>query len=103
MERGKRDMFQLKDKDVENVKKQEEIREVLQCIKTYKPTKIAVEFETVRADILEEQNKNHKNGGEDTNLGKDAIYQIGFRLAKELGPREYIPSIGSAILNKVKK
>ncbi len=90
-DRGNRDVYKQNVSDVKGNKQQEEIQEVIECIKSFEPTKIAVEFETVRADILETQYKNYINGGSEADLETDEIHQLGFRLAKELDHNNIYP------------
>lgn len=89
--RGNQDVYKQNVEDVKEEKRQEEIREVLECLKTFRPTKIAVEYETVRADILEKEYSTYINDGQEIELEKDEIHQLGFRLAKELGHERIYP------------
>ncbi|QHE52766.1 DUF5694 domain-containing protein [Pontibacillus sp. HMF3514] len=90
-DRGNRDLYQLNSNNINSDKKQSEIREVIECIKAYKPTKIAVEFETVRADILEDQYQKYISKELEEDLETDEIHQFGFRIAEELGHKEIYP------------
>jgi len=76
------DLFQSKLDNLLTLKKQQEIREVVERIKQYKPTKLAVERVTKREHELNEEFREYKNG--DFELQVNEIYQLGFRIANEL-------------------
>ncbi|MBS4219942.1 hypothetical protein KHA96_16645 [Bacillus sp. FJAT-49711] len=76
------DLFQSKLDDFLTLKKQQEIREVVERIKQYKPTKLAVERVTKRDHELNEEFRGYRNG--DFELKVNEIYQLGFRIANEL-------------------
>ncbi|MBS4201763.1 hypothetical protein KHA93_19350 [Bacillus sp. FJAT-49732] len=76
------DLFQSKLDDFLTLKKQQEIREVVERFKQYKPNKLAVERVTKRDHELNEEFRRYKNG--DFELQVNEIYQLGFRIADEL-------------------
>jgi hypothetical protein len=80
-----RDVFNMQADDVQSEKRQKELTELLEVLKKFRPTKIAIEREvgsqrTAReyADYL---------AGKYT-LTRNEIDQIGYRLAKELGHKQ---------------
>ncbi len=75
--------------DVKSEKRRKELRELLDYIKRYRPTKIMIE----RNSWNEEIKKKYVEylAGTFTDLPKSEIYQIGFRIAKELRPPEIYP------------
>jgi len=80
MNRGQRDVYRLDPGDASA--RQEEILECVELLKKFKPTKIAVEYDKVREDLLQAAYRKYRNG--DKPLENDEIEQIGFRLAKAL-------------------
>lgn len=76
-----RDLMNVKSDDVLTEKRQKEIRDFVNLLKRFKPTKIAVEmsFGSIK---LDEQYSRYLRG--DYQLTQNEIDQIGFRLAKEL-------------------
>ncbi|MFP7478303.1 DUF5694 domain-containing protein [Terribacillus saccharophilus] len=90
-ERGDRDIYKQDTRDMKAKKQQDEIEEVVECIKLFNPTKIAVEFESIRADLLDSQYNDYAKQGIEDALESDEIHQIGFRLAKELGHDKLFP------------
>jgi len=63
--------------------KSDEVREVVERVKTFKPTKIAVEYDMVRQDLLHEQYQKFTRG--ELELENDEIHQFAFQIAKDLG------------------
>ncbi|PAD35494.1 DUF5694 domain-containing protein [Terribacillus saccharophilus] len=90
-DRGNQDIYKHNMSDVKAEKQQKEIKEVIECIKAFNPTKIAVEFETIRADILDAQYKHYIRNEIENELERDEIHQFGFRLAKKLGHEKIYP------------
>ncbi len=80
-----RDVMNVQSDDVLTVKRQREIREFVNLLKRFKPTKIAVEmpFGSVK---LDEQYKRYLRG--EYQLTRNEIDQIGYRLAKDLNHRK---------------
>jgi hypothetical protein len=76
-----RDIFNLKADDVLAPKRQAEIREVLEALLRFRPTKIAVEADSDGPKI--KQYLDYLAGRYEP--GRDERDQIGFRLGKELG------------------
>ena len=63
--------------------RQKEIEQVVALLQTYGPTRIAVEVMPDRQTWLDEKFREYRT--ENSPLGRNEIYQIGFRLAKRLG------------------
>jgi hypothetical protein len=77
-----RDIYNTQADDVLAPKRQAEMAEVIEVLKRFRPTKIAVERESGDARI----NKDYADYLAGTHeLTRNEIEQIGFRLAKELG------------------
>jgi Family of unknown function (DUF5694) len=77
-----RDLHNMQADDVRSAKRQQEIAQLLEVLKKFKPTKIAVESDV----SLETASRNYKNylAGK-YELKSDEVDQIGFQLAKQLG------------------
>ncbi len=69
--------------DVKGEKRQREIQEVIDRLKEYNPTKVLVEYPMSKQDTLQSRYESFKNGG--FALPTSETYQIGFRLARQLG------------------
>jgi Family of unknown function (DUF5694) len=69
--------------DVTSEKRQKELLVLIEKIKAFKPTKIAVEKMLPNQLLMDSLYKAYTAGT--WQLGKNEVYQIGFRLAKELG------------------
>jgi hypothetical protein len=82
------DIFNMAADDVLAPKRQAEIGELLEVLKRFKPTKIAVES-TVYEDRRPKQYADYLAGK--YTLTANEIEQIGFRLAKELGMKAIYP------------
>jgi hypothetical protein len=81
-----RDIFNLKADDVLAPKRQAEIRELLDVLARFRPTKIAIEADSNSPKI--KQYQDYLAGKYE--LGRDERDQIGFRLGKELNlPKIY--------------
>lgn len=83
-----RDVFNMKADDVLSPKRQAEIVELLEVLKRFKPTKIAIES-TVYEDRRPKQYAEYLAGR--YILTQNEIEQVGFRLAKELGMKAIYP------------
>lgn len=83
-----RDIFNMSADDVLSPKRQVEIGELLETLKRFKPTKIAIES-TVYEDRCPKQYVDYLAGT--YTLTSNEIDQIGFRLAKELGMKAIYP------------
>ncbi len=83
------DVFNLKMDDVLAPKRQAEIEHLVQRLKTFNPTKIALEVDEARFDAEVQANyQGYLNGTYELKRGEDE--QIGFRLAKLFGhPKVY--------------
>jgi hypothetical protein len=80
------DLIHNEMEDIFSKKRQEEIEEVCQKIKSFKPTKLAFEYETIYHEKLNKQYSEYIKGNFE--LGKNEVYQIGFRLAKAFNHTE---------------
>lgn len=78
-----KDIVNFKADDVLTPKRQHEIGQLIQLLKEFKPTKIAVEVDSEKASELEERYQDYLNGS--YQLGCNEVDQIGFRLAKAMG------------------
>ncbi|NER12079.1 hypothetical protein GWK08_01375 [Leptobacterium flavescens] len=67
-------------------KRQKEIRQLVNLLKAYKPTKIMVEYPYRKRDKLNADYQNYLEGNYDLSINE--IDQLGFRLTKELGHSE---------------
>jgi hypothetical protein len=83
-----RDVFNMKADDVLSPKRQAEIAELLEVLKRFRPTKVAIES-TVYDDTRKKQYAQYLAG--ELTLTRNEIEQIGFRLAKELGLKDVCP------------
>ncbi|MFD1019655.1 DUF5694 domain-containing protein [Thalassobacillus hwangdonensis] len=98
------DLYRVDASDVLESHRQEEIREVLERIKEFKPTKIA--FEVVK-DESEKLNRDYQNYLHDNfQLEVNEIHQLGFRLAEEMGHEEvyavdWMESVGNIGMGQV--
>lgn len=82
------DIFNTRADDVLSPKRQEEIAELLAVLKSFQPTKIAIES-TVFDGARKTQYADYLAGRYE--LTRNEIEQIGFRLAKELGLKAVYP------------
>ena len=69
--------------------REHEIKKVLERLKVYQPTKIAVEVEVKKQDQLNREYQDYVNNN--FTLPINEVYQIGFRLAKEMGHKMIYP------------
>ena len=77
------DLAAIKMNDLHGEKRQNEIQDLVQMLKTYKPTKILVEYPMAKKDTLQKRYESYLSGN--YKLRDSETYQIGFRLAKVLG------------------
>jgi hypothetical protein len=78
-----RDVFNVQFDDMLAAGRQAEIRDCIDRLKRWNPTKVAMEVSTNRADVLDEEFRRYLAGT--FNLTADEIHQLGFRIAAELG------------------
>lgn len=69
--------------DISAENRQKELLLLIEKLKTFKPTKIAVEMMLPNQPLMDSLFKAYCAGT--WQLGKNEVYQVGFRLAKELG------------------
>ena len=72
--------------DIFSEKRQKELRELLNVIKKYAPTKIAVEWKATNQEKLDSLYNAYLKG--EFKLKSNEIYQVAFRLGKELGHKK---------------
>jgi len=84
-----RDAVNFKADDVLTLKRQREVEQLVELLKEFKPTKIAVEIEPEKDAELEERYQNYLNGS--YQLGRNEVDQIGFRLARAMGHHKVSP------------
>jgi len=77
------DMAAIKMSDLHGEKRQAEILELVNMLTVYEPTKILVEYPLTRKDTLQNRYEAYLAGN--YTLGDSETYQLGFRLAEELG------------------
>lgn len=82
-----RDLFNMKADDVLAPKRQADIAQLIEVLKKFNPTKIAVEAD---GDRIPKLYADYLAGKRE--LTRDEIEQIGFRLAKELGHKTVYPT-----------
>ena len=83
-----RDIFNMQADDVLAPKRQAEIAQVIEALKKFHPTKIAVESD-VSSDRITKLYSEYLAGKHE--LTRDETEQLGFRLAKELGHKTLYP------------
>jgi Family of unknown function (DUF5694) len=82
------DAFNMQADDVLSAKRQQEILQLIAVLKTFRPTKIAIE-EDVGSKTTEREYSDYVAGNYALDRGEDD--QIGYRLAKELGHKKVYP------------
>jgi hypothetical protein len=82
------DVFNMKADDVLAPKRQQEIAELMEVLKRFNPTKIAIEVD-VTSEKAPKQYADYLAGK--YTLSRNEIDQIGYRLAKELGHKTVYP------------
>lgn len=80
------DMFMPQNEDMRNKKRQNEIRHVVDCLKKFSPTKIALEVLTKSQSKLNEDYQSFLNGN--FKLTSNERHQFGFQLAKGMNHKE---------------
>lgn len=88
MDNPGRDLFNMQADDVLTPKRQAEIAQVVEALKKFQPTKIAVESD-VSSDRLPKLYADYLSGKHE--LTRDEREQLGFRLAKQLGHKAIYP------------
>src|SRR6266700_2476304 len=82
------DLHNVKVDDVLAPKRQQEIAQLIDVLKKFHPTKIAIEASVGSAGI-EKQYSDYLAGS--YTLSRNEVHQIGYRLAKELGHKTIYP------------
>lgn len=88
-----KDTYNLEIDDYSTKKRQAEIQEVVNLLAKHKPTKIFVEFlpsQQLKLDSLYALYADNRLLLKDINGGQNEVYQLGFRLAKQLGIKEIL-------------
>jgi hypothetical protein len=85
-------------------KDKKEIREVVECLKNFKPTKIAFEVVKDKNDLLNDEYQQYING--QLKLKVDEIHQLGFQTAAELKHQniyavDWMESVGNRAISQV--
>ncbi|WP_243300349.1 DUF5694 domain-containing protein [Bacillus litorisediminis] len=83
------DMFQTELDDLLSPKRQAEIQEVVECLKNFRPTKVAVEMVTEQEEKLNESYRLYVLGKR--KLKVNEIEQIGFRVAAQSSHERLYP------------
>ncbi|WP_350343626.1 DUF5694 domain-containing protein [Proteinivorax tanatarense] len=83
MNNPNQDLFNVKADDVFSSKRQVQIRECINLLKKFSPTKIALEVPADKQDELNSRFKEYLNNS--YKLGRSEGEQLGFRIASELG------------------
>ena len=78
------DLYNMKADDVQSPKRQQEITELIEVLKKFHPTKVAIEADPGNEKVAK-QYADYLAGN--YTLSRNEIDQIGYRLAKELGHR----------------
>ena len=77
------DLGAIKMPELHGERRQSDIRDLIEQLKTYRPTKVLLEYPLTRRDTLQKRYESYLQGN--YTLGDSETYQVGFRLAKELG------------------
>lgn len=80
------DMIEIEKDSMLSTQRQKEIEEVVDCLKDFRPTKIALEVDKKKNGPINEEFTGFLKG--EYQLQEDEIDQIGYRLAKEMGHQE---------------
>lgn len=80
------DLFSTELDNLLSVRRQQEILEVVERLKEFKPTKVAVEFEKKKNDATNEKYKQFLVGNYELEVNE--VYQLGFRVAAGLHHKE---------------
>jgi hypothetical protein len=84
-----RDVFNMKADDVLAPKRQAEIADLIEVLKRFRPTKVAVERDVFDGQIAKDYAAYLAGAHE---LTRNEIEQVGFRLARELGHKAVYPA-----------
>ncbi|GAA0358320.1 DUF5694 domain-containing protein [Bacillus horti] len=76
------DLYQTEVDNLQSRTRQQEIREVVDLLKQYKPTKIAVEIVPAEEESLNKKYRDYTTGSFELEMNE--VHQLGFRMAAEL-------------------
>ncbi|HSO59178.1 MAG TPA: DUF5694 domain-containing protein [Paenisporosarcina sp.] len=98
------DLYRVEFDNLLSPKRQEEIRKVVNVLKSYNPTKIAFEVVKEKDNLLNEEYQQYING--QLELKIDEIHQFGFRTAAELKHKniyaiDWMESVGNRAISQV--
>ena len=82
--------FDSSNSDIKSPHRQKELGQVLTKLEQFKPTKILLEKQ-IGEGTWNEQYEKYLDHQDPDSLGRNEIYQIGFRLAKRLGHKKLYP------------
>jgi hypothetical protein len=88
MSNPRRDIYNMQADDVQSPKRQQEIAQLIEVLKKFHPTKIAIEAD-VGSEKVGREYSDYLAGK--YTLSRNEIDQIGYRLAKELGHKAIYP------------
>jgi hypothetical protein len=80
------DLFKTELDNLLSVKRQQELLEVVERLKEFKPTKLAVEIEKKKNDTMNEKYKKYRAGKYELEVNE--VHQLGFRIASALHHEE---------------
>ncbi|MHA7966725.1 DUF5694 domain-containing protein [Paenibacillus sp. CAU 1782] len=83
------DLYKAEIDNLLSFKRQQEIVDLVEMIKKYRPTKIAVEVVTKQNEEINKQFTDYVNG--DFVLEANEVHQVGFRIAADLSHKEIYP------------
>lgn len=98
------DLYRYEVDNLLNDRRQKEIREVVEKIKKFNPTKLAFEVVKEKEDELNKEYISYLQN--DFKLSIDEVYQYGFRIASELGHKkvyavDWMESVGNRAISQV--
>lgn len=98
------DLYRVEAEDLLTPRRQEEIRQVIERIKAFQPTKLAFEVVKGEEESLNRDYQLYQKG--ELQLQVDEVHQIGFRLASELDHKkvyavDWMESVGNRGLSQV--
>ena len=82
--------FDSGNSDIKSPQRQKELNQVLISLEKYNPSKILIEKQ-IGEEIWNDKYENYLDHGDPDSLGRNEIFQIGFRLAGILGHKKLYP------------